>query len=189
MVWAAVALLLVILAALTYAAYRRDDAAERARISSGSQLATTACGPVEYAEAGSGPPVLVIHGAGGGFDQGMELAQPLVERGFRVVAVSRFGYLRTPLPADASPEAQADAHNCLLEALGVKKAAVIGGSAGAPSGVNVAALMLVFGGALVAAIVAVIAAKRRRSTSSTRAASSAALWRCSGCSSAARSSR
>jgi 2-hydroxy-6-oxonona-2,4-dienedioate hydrolase len=116
MVWAAVALLLVILAGLTYAAYRRDDAAERARVTSGSQLATTACGPIEYAEAGSGPPVLVIHGAGGGFDQGMELAQPLVERGFRVVAVSRFGYLRTPLPADTSP----------------------GGSAGAPSAMQLA---------------------------------------------------
>jgi 2-hydroxy-6-oxonona-2,4-dienedioate hydrolase len=138
MVWAAVALLLVILAGLTYAAYRRDDAAERARVTSGSQLATTACGPIEYAETGSGPPVLVIHGAGGGFDQGMELAQPLVERGFRVVAVSRFGYLRTPLPADTSPEAQADAHACLLDALGVKKAAVIGGSAGAPSAMQLA---------------------------------------------------
>jgi 2-hydroxy-6-oxonona-2,4-dienedioate hydrolase len=135
---AIVALLLVIVAALVYAAYRRDIAAERARVSSGSELATTACGPIEYAQAGSGPPVLVIHGAGGGFDQGMELAQPLAERGFRVIAVSRFGYLRTPLPADASPEAQADAHACLLDALGVKKAAVIGGSAGAPSAMQLA---------------------------------------------------
>jgi pimeloyl-ACP methyl ester carboxylesterase len=84
------------------------------------------------------PAVLVIHGAGSGFDQGLDLAQPLVRRGFRVIAMSRFGYLRTPLPADASPEAQADAHACLLDALGVKQAAVIGGSAGAPSAIQLA---------------------------------------------------
>ena len=34
-------------------------------------------------------------------------------------APSRFGYLRTPLPSDASPAAQADAHSCLLDALGL----------------------------------------------------------------------
>lgn len=123
----------VVLAALTYRAYRRDLAVEQARVSSGSRLAETACGPIEYADAGNGPPVLVIHGAGGGFDQGLELAQPLVASGFRVIAVSRFGYLRTPLPSDASPVAQADAHACLLDALGLKQVAVIGGSAGAPS--------------------------------------------------------
>jgi 2-hydroxy-6-oxonona-2,4-dienedioate hydrolase len=75
----------------------------------------------------------VIHGAGGGFDQGLELAQPLIDAGFRVIAVSRFGYLRTPMPAVASPEAQADAHACLLEALKIERTAVIGGSADAPS--------------------------------------------------------
>jgi 2-hydroxy-6-oxonona-2,4-dienedioate hydrolase len=135
---AMVAVLLVVLAGLTYAAYRRDVAPERVHVHSGSKLATTACGPIEYAEAGEGPVVLVIHGAGGGFDQGLELAQPLVERGFRVIAMSRFGYLRTPLPADASPEAQADAHACLLDTLGVKQVAVLGGSAGAPSAMQLA---------------------------------------------------
>jgi pimeloyl-ACP methyl ester carboxylesterase len=130
---AILAVLVLAVAALTYRAYRRDITRERARVSSGSRLAATACGPIEYADAGNGPPVLVIHGAGGGFDQGLELAQPLVAAGFRVIAVSRFGYLRTPLPADASPIAQADAHACLLDALGLKQVAVIGGSAGAPS--------------------------------------------------------
>jgi membrane protease YdiL (CAAX protease family) len=41
-------------------------------------------------------------------------------------------YLGTPMPADASAAAQADAHVCLLDALGIAKAAVMGGSAGAP---------------------------------------------------------
>ena len=113
--------------------YSRDIRAARARVSYGSNIVNTPCGPIEYAEAGNGPPVLVIHGAGGGFDQGLELAQPLIDAGFRVIAVSRFGYLRTPMPAVASPETQADAHACLLDALNIGRLAVIGGSAGAPS--------------------------------------------------------
>jgi pimeloyl-ACP methyl ester carboxylesterase len=56
----------------------------------------------------------------------------------RVIAMSRFGYLRTPRPADASPEAQADAHICLLDALGVARAAVMGVSAGGPSAMQTA---------------------------------------------------
>jgi pimeloyl-ACP methyl ester carboxylesterase len=56
-----------------------------------------------------------------------------VQQGFRAIAVSRFGYLRTPMPPDASPAAQADAHACLLDALGLERVAVIGASAGAPS--------------------------------------------------------
>jgi 2-hydroxy-6-oxonona-2,4-dienedioate hydrolase len=55
-----------------------------------------------------------------------------------VIAMSRFGYLRTPMPSDSSAEAQADAHVCLLDALGIKKAAVMGGSAGAPSALQMA---------------------------------------------------
>ncbi len=124
--------------ALIYGAYRPHLERARARISTGSQIAATRCGPIEYAEAGRGPPVLVVHGAGGGFDQGLELGEGLVSAGFHVIAPSRFGYLRTPLPADASAEAQADAHACLLDALGVGRAAIVGVSAGGPSVLQVA---------------------------------------------------
>jgi 2-hydroxy-6-oxonona-2,4-dienedioate hydrolase len=118
--------------------YQRDIQQARDRVASGSRVIQTPCGPIEYAMAGGGPPVLVVHGAGGGFDQGMDFAAPLAERGFRVIAMSRFGYLRTPLPADASPAAQADAHACLLDALGIQHAAVFGASAGAPSSLQFA---------------------------------------------------
>jgi pimeloyl-ACP methyl ester carboxylesterase len=121
-----------------YSAYRRDIADARGRASAGSTIAATACGPIEYAVAGDGPPVLVVHGAGGGIDQGMAFGAPLAARGFRVIAMSRFGYLRTPLPADASAAAQADAHACLLDALGLERAAIIGASAGAPSSMQFA---------------------------------------------------
>jgi pimeloyl-ACP methyl ester carboxylesterase len=121
-----------------YAAYRRDIRAARARIASGSLLAQTRCGPIEYAIVGEGPPVLMVHGAGGGYDQGLDLGRPLARTGVRIIAMSRFGYLRTPLPPDASAAAQADAHASLLDALGISRVAIIGASAGAPSAMKFA---------------------------------------------------
>jgi 2-hydroxy-6-oxonona-2,4-dienedioate hydrolase len=118
--------------------YQHDLSAARARIAAGSQIAQTACGPIEYAVAGDGPPLLVVHGAGGGYDQGLDIARDLARSGLRVIAMSRFGYLRTPLPADASAAAQADAHACLLDALDIPRAAVLGASAGAPSAMQFA---------------------------------------------------
>src|SRR5690606_36560431 len=132
------AVVVLIAAALVYAAYRHDLREARARIAGGSRIAETPCGAIEYASAGEGPPVLFVHGAGGGYDQGLGFGENLARNGFRLIAMSRFGYLRTPLPADASAAAQADAHACLLDALGIDAAAVIGGSAGAPSAVQVA---------------------------------------------------
>lgn len=121
-----------------YLSYRHDLRLARERIAVGSRIAETPCGPIEYAITGNGPPVMVVHGAGGGFDQGMALGEALASRGFRAVAMSRFGYLRTPLPVDASAAAQADAHACLLDALGISSAAIIGISAGAPSSIQFA---------------------------------------------------
>lgn len=122
-------------AALTARVFEADMARARARIAGRSALVRTATGLVEVAEAGDGPPVLAIHGTGGGFDQGLAMLGPLANRGFRLIAPSRFGYLRSPLPADASADAQADAFAALLDALGVARAAVVGGSAGALSAV------------------------------------------------------
>jgi pimeloyl-ACP methyl ester carboxylesterase len=126
------------LMAFAYARYQRDIGSARERVSTGSQVARTPCGPIEYALAGDGPPVLVVHGAGGGYDQGLAIGEALVERGFRIIAMSRFGYLRTPLPAEASAAAQADAHACLLDALNIRRVAVIAASAGAPSSLQFA---------------------------------------------------
>jgi len=123
---------------LAYTGYHRDITHARERVATGSQVVQTPCGPIEYAVAGDGKPVLVVHGAGGGYDQGMDFAKQLVDGGFRVIVMSRFGYLRTPLPSDPSAAAQADAHACLLDALGIRHAAIIGASAGAPSSMQFA---------------------------------------------------
>jgi 2-hydroxy-6-oxonona-2,4-dienedioate hydrolase len=129
----AILIIVLALAALVYSSYRHDIEVARIRSSSGSKIVNTPCGMIEYADVGTGAVILAIHGAGGGFDQSLDLAHDFLGSGFRVVAPSRFGYLRTPLPADASPNAQADAHACLLDALNLQKVVVIGGSMGAPS--------------------------------------------------------
>jgi 2-hydroxy-6-oxonona-2,4-dienedioate hydrolase len=134
------AIVAVVLAAAfaVHARFKRDLALATARAAQGSAIIDTRCGAIEVQQAGVGWPLLMIHGSGGGHDQGMAWAAPLARHGIRVIAMSRFGYLRTPRPADASPEAQADAHVCLLDALGVAKAAVMGVSAGGPSALQTA---------------------------------------------------
>lgn len=117
----------------TYTSYRADLAAAQQGLLAGSRIAATACGPIEYAAAGTGPAVLLIHGSGGGYSQVAGVGELLASAGFRAVAMSRFGYLRTPMPRDASAEAQADAHACLLDALDLRAAVALGVSAGAPS--------------------------------------------------------
>ena len=52
--------------------------------------------------------------------------------------MSRFGYLRTPAPPKPSITLQADAHACLLDALGIRTAAILGVSAGASSALEFA---------------------------------------------------
>jgi 2-hydroxy-6-oxonona-2,4-dienedioate hydrolase len=134
------------LALAIYIAYARDIAAAKEKISSGSNVINTAqFGPVEYADVGDGAPILAIHGTGGGFDQGLLTAKSFMGDSItdthRVIAPSRFGYLKTPMPSDdRSPAVQADAHAALLDALGIKaKVTVIGASAGALSAAEFAA--------------------------------------------------
>src|SRR6202790_3521678 len=134
----ALALILGIAALFVWLRFDRDIKQARARVAHGSLLIETRCGPIEYQEVGTGVPLLAVHGSGGGYDQGMAFAGALADHGIGVIAMSRFGYLRTPMPANASAAAQADAHVCLLDALGIRQAAVIGGSAGAPSALQMA---------------------------------------------------
>lgn len=128
---------IVIAVAVILFAYRNDIGRARAA-TEGAPVAQTAAGPIEYAETGHGVPVLSIHGAGGGWDQGLANVAGIFGAAFRVIAPSRFGYLGTPLPADASVTAQADAHAALLSALDVDSAVVVGVSAGARSALELA---------------------------------------------------
>jgi pimeloyl-ACP methyl ester carboxylesterase len=132
-------LVALVLAGLAiYFVFDADMRTARAALAGRSTIVESSAGPIEYAESGSGFPLLTIHGAGGGFDQGLENAASMLGAGFRVISPSRFGYLRTPIPEDASAVSQADAHAALLDGLGVSKAIVFGVSAGTRSALDLA---------------------------------------------------
>ncbi len=118
--------------------YANELGRAREAAKKGSLVIETSAGPIEYAERGSGILLLSIHGAGGGFDPGLANASEFLGDSFRVIAPSRFGYLRTPVPQDHSPAAQADAHAALLSKLNIPKAIVVGVSAGARSAIELA---------------------------------------------------
>jgi len=126
-----------VLAVRTYQHFRRDLAAAAQLVLSGSKVVPTKMGSVECAVHGSGNPVLLIHGAGGGYDQGLVMAR-LTNLNLQAISVSRFGYLRTPMPDNPDPASQADAHAALLDELGVEKSAIMGISAGGPSALHFA---------------------------------------------------
>lgn len=128
----------VVFMVLTYPRYQHEMDAAREQLLAGSQVIETASGPIEYADVGDGYPVLVVHGAGGGYDQGLILAQTFIGDDFRWIVISRFGYLRTPLPADASPAAMADAYVDLLDELNISRVAIVGVSRGGPSSLQFA---------------------------------------------------
>ena len=133
-----IALIPLIIGVLILWRFNTDVTTAREQAMRGGETIQTQCGVIEYEEAGEGAPLLMIHGSGGGHDQGMAFGGAFAQQGVRVIAVSRFGYLGTPMPADASPDAQADAHACLLDALDIPQAAVLGASAGALSAMQLA---------------------------------------------------
>lgn len=102
------------------------------------KLLETAKGLAEYSEYGQGPVVVSIHGAMGGYDQSLILAKTVLTGDFRVIAISRPGYLGTPLASGASPEAQADLLAALLDALAIPAAIVIAISGGGPTAIQFA---------------------------------------------------
>lgn len=131
-------LLLVLAVAAVAIGFRRDMHVARSAYGAAGTILDGPDGAIEYIEAGHGSPVLMIHGSGGGFDQGLAFAAPLIDAGHRVIAPSRFGYLGSAMPQGATPQHQADAFAVLLDSLGVGQAVVIGGSAGALSAIQFA---------------------------------------------------
>ena len=128
----AVLFLVTVTTSSTYLIFSRERQATLDSLSAGSQVITAQQGQVEFASHGHGPPVLVLHGAGGGYDQGLLIARTFGGEGFQWIAPSRFGYLRSSLPTDASTAAQADAFAELLDGLGVDRVAIIAMSGGVP---------------------------------------------------------
>ena len=123
-----------------FGAYRRDMARLRSDLTDGSTLVETRHGLMEVAVRGEGTPVLVLHGAGGGYDQALLLAQMFGPIGHRWIAVSRFGYLRSALPVDPSTKVQAEALLDILDDEGIDRAGILAMSGGVPPALQLAAL-------------------------------------------------
>lgn len=102
------------------------------------RLVHTRRGPVECASFGEGPAVLALHGALGGYDQSLILARAVAEPGYRYIAVSRPGYLNTPMASGRLPEEEADLLASLLDALDVPDVTVLAVSGGGPSAIHFA---------------------------------------------------
>jgi pimeloyl-ACP methyl ester carboxylesterase len=136
---AALGLTIISLTTLLCQQFRADIGKAHQRLESYQDtIAQTACGPIQYATSGGGRSVLVIHGIMGGVDQGLVLGEGHLPAGYQPIAPSRFGYLGSPLPENATPVGQADAFACLLDTLGIERAAVMGTSAGATSAIDFA---------------------------------------------------
>jgi 2-hydroxy-6-oxonona-2,4-dienedioate hydrolase len=118
-------------AGYTAGAFREARVQTQSRLFGQAKVIEARAGALEFAVAGDGPPLMMIHGTGGGFDQGLLFAAGLRQRGFRIIAPSRFGYLGSAFPDDASPQHQADVLVDLLDHLGIDLLPVVGGSAGA----------------------------------------------------------
>jgi pimeloyl-ACP methyl ester carboxylesterase len=140
--WLRLSVLVLLLLAfifLLYLPYRRDIRNAYDQLESlERQIVETDCGPIEVAIRGEGEPVLVIHGISGGFDQGLGISQSSLGDGYKVIAPSRFGYLGTPMPANATPATQTDTYVCLLDALHLEKVTIMAYSAGGPSAMQMA---------------------------------------------------
>lgn len=136
------------------AAYAWDMHRAYERIRGKSTVIPSPYGNIEYTEGGSGPPVLAIHGSGGGYDQGELLVQAVLGEQFHWISPSRFGYLRSTFREGAAFDDQAHAYAYLLDQLGIDQVAVVAISHGSPSALlfavlhpeRVASLTLISGG-------------------------------------------
>lgn len=101
-----------------------------------SKIVETKQGKVEYfltdEENKEKPVVMCSHGGMGGVDQSRLMLDWVKRDKYRLLCVSRPGYLLTPLESGKSIEEQANLFACLLDSLDIKKACIISASAGGP---------------------------------------------------------
>ena len=119
-----------------YAEFSKDKIEQIEKIKAKSTIAEVDGEIIEYSIFGSGNPVLIIHGAGEGYDQGLLLADRFLPKDNMIIAVSRFGYLNTPLSQNPTPDNQAALYRGLLDKLGIDKVHIVAVSDGGPSGLK-----------------------------------------------------
>ncbi len=123
--------------ALIHSDYHREMSLAKERLKT-SEILKTPSGEIEYAVEGEGTPVLLLHGDGGGFDQGLWMSRVFLEDKYKFISVSRYGFLRSPIPDNASIKNQAALYSALLDDLNETKVIVVTGSAGGASAIQFA---------------------------------------------------
>ena len=132
-----IGLLLVVALEILYAFFRRDLAQAKNRLASiSTDIYASRYGDIQYRVVGDGPAVLISHGITGGVDAGEYLVTRWrnLEEGYRFIFASRFGYLGSSMPEDATPQLQAAGYADLLDHLGVERAFIVANSAGGAAG-------------------------------------------------------
>lgn len=95
---------------------------------------------VRYFEAGSGPPIVLVHGLGVSADYWRKNGPPLAAAGYRVLAADLPGFGHTPGPSSGlSVPEQARALLAWLDALGIPAAFLVGHSLSCQTILQVAA--------------------------------------------------
>jgi len=125
---------------LVSAVFIRDMSRAYERVREKGTVISSAFGDIEFTEGGKGIDVLVVHGSGGGYDQGELIAQAVLGDEFHSITPSRFGYLRSNFHEGATWDDQADAYAYLLDQLGIERVAVVAMSQGGPSALLFAVL-------------------------------------------------
>jgi 2-hydroxy-6-oxonona-2,4-dienedioate hydrolase len=128
-----VAATLIIAAGFVFAAFYVGIQRDYERVQARGTVISSPYGDIEYTQSGTGPTVLVIHGSGGGYDQGELIADAVLGANFRSITPSRFGYLRSTFHEGATWDDQAHAYRYLLDHLGIDRVALLATSHGGPS--------------------------------------------------------
>jgi 2-hydroxy-6-oxonona-2,4-dienedioate hydrolase len=129
--WIAAGLIMVVV--LVASAFFLDISRAHQRVRGISSVILSEYGDIEYTQGGSGAPVLVVHGSGGGYDQGELIVDAFLDNAFHWIVPSRFGYLRSTFHEGATFDDQAHAYAALLDHLGIERVAVVAFSHGGPS--------------------------------------------------------
>lgn len=130
--------ILILIIVIAYLSFKNWERKQNNRLESGSQIAQTSMGAIEYISLGEGPVILYSHMGGSGYDNAY-LFEELTKAGFRIISPSRPGYLRTPLVEKSDFIYQADLFAELLQYLNIKeKVFVMGYSSGGPAAIEFA---------------------------------------------------
>jgi pimeloyl-ACP methyl ester carboxylesterase len=119
--------------------FKAESRAARERIAAiPSTTIETRWGTVEYIDEGDGVPVVMSHGVLGGHDNVRDLVNLWFDPSYRAIGPSRFGYLGSAMPPDATVADQADVYAALLDHLRLDRVVLCGFSAGGPAAIQFA---------------------------------------------------